>query len=234
MELSGSILQTNDIIRTFGSGKKAVHALRGINMNIQKNSLIILKGRSGSGKTTLMNVLGGLDQPTEGTVTFLEQDLSQLSQREIDEFRKKHVSFIFQAFALLPMLSAYENVEYGLRVSEIPSEEWEKRVKEALDSVGLTKRAKHRPSELSGGEQQRVAIARAIAKRPSLIFADEPTAELDSKRTFQIMRLFRSLVDKQNMTIILTTHDPSVLHMADHIFELEDGMLLDSEVALHV
>ena len=201
-------------------------------MSIHENALVILKGRSGSGKTTLMNILGGLDQPTEGTVTLLERNLSQLSQQEMNEFRKKHIGFIFQAFALLPMMSAYENVEFGLRMAERPSETWEELVKEALDWVGLSKRAKHRSYELSGGEQQRVAIARAIANRPSLILADEPTAELDSKRTFEIMRLFRKLVDEQNMTIILTSHDPSVLHMADHIFELEDGQLIDSKVAL--
>lgn len=230
--MSGLILQANSITRTFGSGKKAVHALNNVNISIHENSLVILKGRSGSGKTTLMNVLGGLDQPTEGTVTLLERDLSQLSQQEMNEFRKKRIGFIFQAFALLPMMSAYENVEFGLRMAEKPSETWEKLVKEALDWVGLSKRAKHRSYELSGGEQQRVAIARAVVNRPSLILADEPTAELDSKRTIEIMQLFRKLVDEQNMTIILTSHDPSVLHMADHIFELEDGQLIDSKVAL--
>ncbi|WP_226671332.1 ABC transporter ATP-binding protein [Metabacillus litoralis] len=224
------ILRASNITRTFGNGRKSVSALKGINMTIQKNSLVILKGRSGSGKTTLMNILGGLDTPTEGTITFLGQDLAKLSQKETDEFRKKHIGFIFQAFALLPMMSATENVEFGLRIAEKPPKEWDERVTEALEWVGLSKRAKHRPSELSGGEQQRVAIARAIANRPSLILADEPTAELDSKRTLQIMRLFRSLVDEQDMTIILTTHDPSVLQLADHIFELKDGQLLDSEV----
>lgn len=230
--MSELILQASNITRTFGSGKKAIHAVNSIDMSIHKSSLVILKGRSGSGKTTLMNVLGGLDQPTEGTVTFLEQDISQLSQQEMNEFRKKHLGFIFQAFALLPMMSAYENVEFGLRIAEKPPETWDKLVKEALEWVGLSKRAKHRSYELSGGEQQRVAIARAVANRPSLILADEPTAELDSNRTFEIIRLFRRLVDEQNMTIILTSHDPSVLHMADHIFELEDGQLIDSEVAL--
>ncbi|GAA0302705.1 putative ABC transport system ATP-binding protein [Gracilibacillus halotolerans] len=225
------ILQASNITRSFGSGKNAVHALRGINLTITESSLIILKGKSGSGKTTFMNILGGLDQPTDGTVTFLEQDISQFNHQEVDNFRKKHVGFIFQAFALLPMMTAIENVEFSLRIAGVPQEEWEKRIKESLEWVGLSKRAKHRPYELSGGEQQRVAIARAIAKRPSLILADEPTAELDSKRTFQIIRLFRSLVDEQKMTIIFTTHDPNVLHMADTIYELEDGQLIKSKLS---
>lgn len=225
------ILQASNITRSFGSGKNAVHALRGINLSIKENSLIILKGKSGSGKTTFMNILGGLDQPTDGTVTFLDQDISQFNHQEVDEFRKKHIGFIFQAFALLPMMTAIENVEFALRIAGVPQAEWDKRIKEALEWVGLSKRAKHRPYELSGGEQQRVAIARAIAKRPSFILADEPTAELDSKRTFQIIRLFRRLVDEQKMTIIFTTHDPSVLHMADYIYELEDGQLIEAKLS---
>lgn len=229
--LPNPILQASNITRSFGSGKNAVHALRGINLQITESSLIILKGKSGSGKTTFMNILGGLDQPTDGTVTFLEQDISQFNHQEVDEFRKKHIGFIFQAFALLPMMTAIENVEFALRIAGVPQEEWDKRIKEALEWVGLSKRAKHRPYELSGGEQQRVAIARAIAKRPPLILADEPTAELDSKRTFQIIRLFRSLVDEQKMTIIFTTHDPNVLHMADTIYELEDGQLIKSKLS---
>lgn len=226
-----SILETHHLTRIFQQGKRDIPALEGVNMSIPRRSLVALKGKSGSGKTTLMNLLGGLDEPTEGDVSFLEQTYHRLSEREKDQIRKTQIGFIFQTFALLPMMSANENVELRLRIAGVPASEWPQRVNEALDMVGLAKRAKHRPYELSGGEQQRVAIARAISNRPELILADEPTSELDTRMTFKMMDLFRSLVDEEGATIILTTHDPAVLHMTDYNYELQDGELVTSETA---
>lgn len=226
-----TILETHQITRTFQQGKKEISALQGVEMSVPEQSLVALKGKSGSGKTTLMNLLGGLDEPTEGEVSFFDQQYHLLSEREKDELRKQQISFIFQTFALLPMMSANDNVELSLRIAGFPASEWKDRVDNALEMVGLAKRAKHRPYELSGGEQQRVAIARAIANSPTLILADEPTSELDTKTTFKMMHLFRSLVDEEGMTIILTTHDPAVLDMTDYRYELQDGRLIQSETA---
>lgn len=222
------ILEAHHITRVFQQGKKEITALVGVNMRIPERSLVALKGKSGSGKTTLMNLLGGLDEPTEGEVSFSNQKYHQLTERKKDQLRKEHISFIFQTFALMPMMSAEDNVELALRIAGVPAADWHGRVNDALKMVGLSRRIKHRPYELSGGEQQRVAIARAIANHPKLILADEPTAELDTKTTFQMIRMFRTLVDEYGMTIVLTTHDPAVLHMTDHIYELHDGSLIDS------
>lgn len=225
------LLEAHQLTRVFQQGKKEIAALRGVNIRIPQHSLVALKGKSGSGKTTLMNLLGGLDVPTEGSVSFRDQKYDVLNETKKDQLRKSQIGFIFQTFALMSMMSAGENVELTLRVAKHPAREWRERIQEALEMVGLSKREKHRPNELSGGEQQRVAIARAIVNRPSLVLADEPTSELDTKMTFQMIRLFRSLVDNEGMTIVLTTHDPAVLHMTDYIYELEDGRLVESDTA---
>jgi putative ABC transport system ATP-binding protein len=218
-----ALLKAVNIQRIFGSGRSAVHALKGINLEVDKKQLIVLRGRSGSGKTTLINILGALDTPSEGQVFFEGENIVKISEKQRVLFRRNKIGYIFQSFALVPLLTAAENVEFALRIAKVPSKEWKSSVSKALEMVGLSSRAQHRPFELSGGEQQRVAIARAIVHKPSLIIADEPTAELDSKMTLQVMKVFRELVEKESISIIMTTHDPNIMDLADKIYELEDG-----------
>lgn len=220
------ILQAIGIKRTFGKGAGAVHALRGANLSIPRGRLVALRGRSGSGKTTLLNLLGALDRPTEGAIYLDGLEITGLTEKKRDELRRKEMGLIFQSFALVPYMSAYENVEFALRIAGAASNEYRRLAEEALDFVGLKPRMKHRPFEMSGGEQQRVAIARAIAHKPSLILADEPTAELDSKMGLQVLKVFKDLV-QQGMTIILTTHDPAIMEIVDQVYALEDGIIVD-------
>lgn len=222
------VLQAESVSRTFGRGTAAVHALRGASFSVAKGRLVALKGRSGSGKTTLLNLLGALDRPTEGRVLFRGDDLGPLTEKRRGDVRKRHMGLIFQSFALMPLMSAVENVEFGLRIAGVPQREFRERAERALEFVGMTKRRKHRPFELSGGEQQRVAIARAIAHEPALLLADEPTAELDSKMGLQVMKVFRDLVREQGMTIVLTTHDPAIMELVDHVYALEDGRIVEA------
>ncbi|NDI35146.1 ABC transporter ATP-binding protein [Chengkuizengella sediminis] len=223
-----SIMEAKGVKRTFGKGHSAVHALKNVNLNIPRGCLVALKGRSGSGKTTLLNVLGTLDQPTEGNVFFQSNNISNLSDKDRTNLRRKEIGLIFQSFALTPYMTALENVEFALRIAGTPNKERLKLAEEALSLVGLKKRMKHRPYELSGGEQQRVAIARCIAQQPALILADEPTAELDSKMGFQIIQLFKKCIEDTGMTIVLTTHDPDVMELVDYLYELEDGEIVQS------
>lgn len=221
------IVRAVGVERVFGRGQAAVRALKGANLSVMPGRLVALRGRSGSGKTTLINMLGGLDRPTEGAVYFLGREISQLGESERGEVRRKQMGLIFQSFALVPLMSAYENVEFGMRIAGVPRNECRARAEEVLDYVGLKKRMSHRPFELSGGEQQRVAIARAIAHRPALILADEPTAELDSRMGLQIMKLFKDLVEHEGVTIIMTTHDPAIMEIVDHVYALEDGIIVE-------
>jgi len=221
------IVRTAGVCRVFKTGYSEVHALRDVTFDAMAEKLVILRGRSGSGKTTLLNIVGALDQPTSGEAFFDGVNLTHASEAERDAFRRKQMGYVFQSFALLPLMSAYENVEFGLRVAGMPAQGRRKRAEECLAFVGLAKRMGHRPFELSGGEQQRVAIARAIVHRPKLILADEPTAELDSRMGLQVINLFRELVDKEHMSIVMTSHDPSVLDIADMIVELSDGEVSD-------
>ncbi|TBL80288.1 ABC transporter ATP-binding protein [Paenibacillus thalictri] len=224
---SEPMIQAVGVTRTFGRGTAAVHALRGANLSIAPGRLVALRGRSGSGKTTLLNILGALDRPTEGAVYVKGREISGLSEKKRNELRRTQIGLIFQSFALVPLMSAYENVEFGLRIAGVPAARHREYAEAALDFVGLKTRMKHRPFEMSGGEQQRVAIARAVAHRPSLLLADEPTAELDSKMGLQVMRVFKELVEREGMTIILTTHDPAIMEIVDHVYALEDGHIVD-------
>ncbi|MDR2606280.1 MAG: ABC transporter ATP-binding protein, partial [Oscillospiraceae bacterium] len=201
-------------------------ALKGIDLEVAPASLTILKGRSGSGKTTLINILGALDAPTEGSVFYSDTDITTLSGVERDRLRRGEIGFMFQSIALVSMMSAYENVEFGLRVAGYSRSEYKERVTECLQLVGLSQRAKHMPQELSGGEQQRVAIARAIAHKPRVVFADEPTAELDSNTAHHVAQIFRELVEREKMTVVLSTHDMSLLDIADKVYELQDGKIV--------
>jgi len=217
-----TIVKAVNLTKSFESANKKVEVLKNLEFSIMPHTLTALKGRSGSGKTTLLNLIGALDQPTEGEVYFEETPISRLKDKESSELRRVKMGFIFQSFGLVPLLSVEENVEFGLRVAGVPRNEWKERIQDAIDLVGLNKRAKHRPFELSGGEQQRVAIARAIAPKPVLLLADEPTAELDSRMAFHIINVFQELVQNKETTIIMTTHDPGILDMLENVYTLED------------
>ncbi|MCM3632209.1 ABC transporter ATP-binding protein [Paenibacillus camelliae] len=220
------LLQVKDMERSFQVGSKELHVLKGINMVVQRQQLVMLKGRSGSGKTTLLNSLGGLDTPSKGMIYFNGKPFSTLSDKQRTAIRRDEMGFIFQAFALMPLLSAYENVELSLRMANKPKKEWKERIEECLTLVGLEKRMHHRPFELSGGEQQRVAIAKAIAHRPILLLADEPTAELDTAMSAQVMALFQNIIKTEQISICMTTHDPTILEVADHVYEMVDGKFI--------
>lgn len=211
--------------RTYLLGSEEIHALAGVDIQVSQGQFIAVVGRSGSGKTTLLNLLAGLDQPTSGTVLFEGNDLSKVNERELTAIRCHKIGFVFQSFGLLPLLTALENVELPLRIAGVRPRERNERSREALDMVGLLLRASHRPYELSGGEQQRVAIARAVVNRPPLIFADEPTGELDSTNAQSIFGLLEQVVRSQNMSVVATTHDATLLSMADQVMELRDGKL---------
>ncbi|WP_276355890.1 ABC transporter ATP-binding protein [Cohnella caldifontis] len=227
-ETDGPLLSVRGVERSFDVGGARLRVLKGINLELFPKQLVMLKGRSGSGKTTLMNLMGGLDVPTEGTIHFRGRPFHEWNDDRRTEVRRRDIGFIFQAFALMPLLSAYENVELSLRMAGVPRSEWKPRVTYCLEMVGLGKRMSHRPFELSGGEQQRVAIAKAIAHRPSLLLADEPTAELDSQMAAQIMNVFREIVRTENVSICMTTHDPTIMEVADHVYEMVDGVFVDN------
>ena len=221
------IIKTEGLYRDFESGGEVVHALKDINISIEPGTLTILRGRSGSGKTTLINLLGALDRPTKGNIYFNENNIIKMSESKRDSLRRREMGFVFQSVALISLMSAYENVEFGLRISEYDKKRRRERAKECLSFVGLAKRMQHMPHELSGGEQQRVAIARAISHRPRVLFADEPTAELDTVMGLQVMKVFRDLVEKEAVTIVMTTHDPNMMELGDYIYTLEDGEIVD-------
>ncbi len=229
-----NIIVAENIVRSFSvpgtvpGSREEFLALKGISLQVPSRSLAILRGRSGSGKTTLMNILSALDQPTKGKVWFQGQEITAMSENARDKLRRKSVGFIFQSVSLIPLMNAYENVEFALRMAGVKRGRRE-RAEECLKLVGLGNRMQHMPQEMSGGEQQRVAIARAVAHRPDIIFADEPTGELDSATAMSVMGLFRELVEKEGVTIVMTTHDMGLIGAGDRVFELRDGMLVDEE-----
>jgi putative ABC transport system ATP-binding protein len=223
---SGRLVRTVDLARDYPSGGGAVRALRGIDLDVRRGEFVALKGRSGSGKTTLLNLIGGLDRPTRGTVLVDGRNVSEMSEDELVQLRRHTVSYVFQAFGLLPILTAAENIEIPLRLVSADPGERDERVHYLLDVVGLGDRARHRPHELSGGEQQRVAIARALANRPQLLLADEPTGQLDSTTGRQIMLLLESVVRHEGVTAIAATHDPLLIDVADRVVEIRDGLLV--------
>nr|WP_308668918.1 ABC transporter ATP-binding protein [uncultured Agathobacter sp.] len=229
--MENAIIAQN-IKRYFKAGDgTTVHALDGVSMEIKKGTLAILKGRSGSGKTTLLNILSALDMPTEGSVQFLDKNLEQMTEKDREMLRRYEMGFVFQSIALIPTMTAYENVEFALRLAKTNvinanTENTQDRVSELLERVGLSKRMDHMPDQLSGGEQQRVAIARAVAHHPKVVFADEPTGALDTAAGFEVMRLFRELIDDEDITIVMTTHDPNLMELGDEVFELSDGIVI--------
>lgn len=220
-----NILIGKNIVRCFKTGGEDFYALKGVDINIPKGTLTILKGRSGSGKTTLLNILGALDQATDGEVIFDGESIGKLSDSDRETMRRKDIGFVFQSVALIPIMNAYENVDFAMRLAECEGE-YEDRIKHVLNIVGMSERMLHMPGQMSGGEQQRVAIARAIAHSPKIIFADEPTGALDTETGLKVMHLFKKLVEKEGITIVMTTHDPNLMEMGDLVYELEDGEIV--------
>ncbi|MBA3944861.1 MAG: ABC transporter ATP-binding protein [Herpetosiphonaceae bacterium] len=220
------LITTRDLRRDFQLGGETIHAVDGVTVAIPAGQMVVIRGRSGSGKTTLLNLIAGLDEPTSGEIWIDGRQTSGLSERERVALRREKMGFVFQAFGLLPLLSARENVEVPLRIVKAERGEREARSAAALEVVGLSKRAKHRPYELSGGEQQRVALARALVKQPQIILADEPTGQLDSNTGREIIALMRRLVEQQRITLLVVTHDPVVVEAAELVHELRDGRLV--------
>ena len=218
-----NIIEADGVHRKFDLAGQPVHALKGVDFQLAYGEFLSLVGRSGSGKTTLLNIIAGLDRPSEGTTYFKDQDLNALSDEELAILRRNHVGIVFQSSALMPLLTAYENVELPLRIQGVARSERDRRVKECLDLVGMIHRATHRPYELSGGEQQRIAIARAIITSPDVILADEPTGELDSITARRIFSLFRDLVNEKDVSIVAATHDRGLIDIVDKVVELKDG-----------
>ena len=223
------VVDVHGVSRKFVVGGEDIWAVRDVSLQVASGEFVALIGRSGSGKTTLLNLIAGLDSPTSGHVTIDGENITEYNERQLTQLRRHRVGFVFQSFGLLPLLSAYENVELSLRIAGAGIRERRRRAEELLEAVGLAGRARHRPYELSGGEQQRVAIARALANSPALILADEPTGELDSTTAVSIFRLLHDLVVEQGVTIITTTHDRTVMELVPRVEEMKDGRLLEPE-----
>ncbi|MEA2673268.1 MAG: putative transport system ATP-binding protein [Chloroflexota bacterium] len=223
------MVETHDLSRDYPMPGGVVHAVREVNLTVSHGQLVALRGRSGSGKTTLLSMIGALDRPTRGSVSVDGLAVSDLPESELIAFRRQNIGFIFQAFGLLPILTAAENVEVPLRLVRADPRERDQRVLELLELVGLGGRANHRPHELSGGEQQRVAIARSLANRPDLLLADEPTGQLDSNTGRSIMVLLQNLMRSEGVTAIVATHDPTLIDLADRVIELRDGQVVDDD-----
>jgi putative ABC transport system ATP-binding protein len=220
----GAVVVAGDVTRVYGEGDTAVHALRGVSLEIARGKLTAVMGPSGSGKSTLMHILAGLDKPTSGDVSIAGTRITTLSDTDLTKLRRSHIGFVFQFFNLLPMLTAEENITLPLSIAgEKPDAEW---FKTLIDKVGLADRLTHRPAELSGGQQQRVAIARALASRPTVVFADEPTGNLDSATSGEILVLMRESVDELGQTTVMVTHDPRAAAIADRILFLDDGLIV--------
>jgi putative ABC transport system ATP-binding protein len=218
--------------RTFGSGPAAVHALRDVSLDVETGTLVALVGRSGSGKTTLLNVVGGLDRPDRGSVHVAGVDVMRLDDDGLADLRRTTVSYVFQTFGLIPVLTAAENVGVPLRLTRTPVAERERRVATLLELVGLADHAQQRPDELSGGQQQRVAIARALAASPRLLVADEPTGQLDAETGLAVMGLLRGIVAAEGVTVLVATHDPVMVALADRVLRITDGSVTDAVPAL--
>lgn len=227
------MISVRGLTRVFGSGESAVTALHGIDLDVPAQELLSITGRSGSGKTTLLNLMAGLDRPTSGSVFIDGLDIAKLPDADLVELRRRAVSFVFQSFGLIPLLSAQENVELPLHINGVSWRERRRRALEALELVGLGPRAHHRPYELSGGEQQRVAIARALVTGPSVVFADEPTGELDSATAMSIASILKDIAINKHVTVIVATHDLTLAGITDRRVNLVDGVLSEGDETPH-
>ena len=223
--MSAPVLAGTDLRREFPAAAGTVVAVAGVTLAVHPGELVAVRGPSGSGKTSLLNLLGGLDEPTSGTVTVDGTDLATLPRAELLRLRREKIAFVFQSFGLLPELTATENVEVPLRLARVPAAQRTERVAAALAAVGLTGHVRQRPGELSGGQRQRVGIARAVVGRPRVLLADEPTGQLDSVTAVEIMGLLQDLVHSQGLAAIVATHDPLLMERADRVLEIRDGVL---------
>ena len=226
MDSGDYILQVENVTRDFYRKSEVIHAVRGVNVNIRRGTFNILCGRSGSGKTTLINMLAAIDTPTTGTILFDGVNICLLNERKRDELRRRNIGIIFQNTALLAQMSAIENVEFSLSISGKKVKNKRDLSVQWLDRLGIRERRNHMPAEMSGGEQARVAISRALVHSPKLILADEPTAELDTRTSFRVVDMFREMVDKEGLTIVMTTHDVNIMEAADTIYTMEDGVIV--------
>ena len=225
MTAAANLVLVQNVCRYFHLGSETIRALDGVDLSIDLGEIVLIEGKSGSGKTTLLNIMGGLDFPSDGSIRYRERDLASFSNRELAKWRRYNVGFIFQAFALIEGLTALENVETAARIGGFPPKEATEKSMTILRRVGLVKRAQHRIAELSGGEQQRVALARGLVCEREIVFADEPTGELDHAMSRNVLNILRSVVEERRMTICLTSHDPAVRNFADRVYHLEDGRL---------
>lgn len=227
--MSEPIVRVRDLHKSFTRGSETIEVLKGLTLDVAPGEFLALMGPSGSGKTTLLNLIAGLDQPTVGTILVGDQEISSMSESQLARWRTRHVGFVFQFYHLLPVLTAYENVELPLLLLPLSAAERKKQVLTALDLVGLSDRLSHRPGQLSGGQQQRVGIARAIVTDPSLIVADEPTGDLDSKSASEVLDLLATLREHLSKTIIMVTHDPHAAERAQRELHLEKGQLVQEQ-----
>ena len=227
-----NIIEARNITRMFPVGDGEFYALKHVDIDIPAGKLTILKGRSGSGKTTLMNILSALDAPTEGDVSFDGQVYSEMEDAQKEQLRRKEIGFVFQAVALIPIMNAYENVDFAMRLAEpeLTAKEVDERIRETLALVGMEERMHHKPRQMTRTEPQQYAIARAVAHRPKVVFADEPTGALDTESGLRVMQLFRNLIEKEGVTIVMTTHDPNLMELGDVVYELEDGEIIDRQI----
>lgn len=220
------VIKTKDIYKTYNPDTIPVHAVNGISLEIEEGEFIAIVGPSGCGKTTLLNIIGGLDRPTSGYVEVSGQDISKLSDNRLIDFRKDNIGFVFQAYNLIPVLTAKENVEFVMLLQKRPKAEREARTTELLNAVGLAENIDRRPAQLSGGQQQRVAVARALAPKPKFILADEPTANLDSKSTTNLLDIMAKLNKEEDITFVFSTHDQRVIDRARRVVTLDDGKII--------
>jgi putative ABC transport system ATP-binding protein len=225
MNSNGNVVSATEVTRRYGEGEAAVDALRGVSLEVKPGELVAVMGPSGSGKSTLMHLLAALDQPTSGTVKIAGQDVGSLSDNDVTKLRREHIGFVFQFFNLLPMLDAEENIKLPLSIAGEKADPGF--FEDLLKRVGLTDRRTHRPAELSGGQQQRVAIARALVSRPTVVFADEPTGNLDSKTGAEILELLRGSAEDMGQTMVMVTHDAQAATIADRVLFLADGVIVE-------
>ena len=224
-----AILETKNLKKIYGSGENEVHALDGVSISVEEGEFVAIVGTSGSGKSTLLNMLGGLDRPTSGSVVVRGKELMQMKDEQLTIFRRRNVGFVFQNYNLLPILNVYENIVYPIEIdgSKVDKEF----VKQIIHNLGFERKLKNMPNNLSGGQQQRVAIARALATKPAIILADEPTGNLDSKTSMDVILLMQSISREFNQTILMITHNEEIAQMADRIIRIEDGKIVSGGVA---
>jgi putative ABC transport system ATP-binding protein len=234
VEESSAVVELQHVTKSYKVGRSEVRALRGVTLTIPARAFTMLVAPSGSGKSTLLNLIGCIDNPTSGVVNVAGQTVAQMSDRALADFRAQKIGFIFQGFSLVPVLSAYENVEYPLVLTRVPAAARRRATLDMLEAVGLSEQQRRRPNELSGGQKQRVAIARALVKQPEIVLADEPTANLDSETGASIVALMRRMQSQSRTTFIFATHDPHLMSQADRLVSMRDGLLVGEEGAGHV